>query len=375
MTASTDGSAHLHNSHVNGIVVGTNLGTIIYGRPPEEAERQRLVDYLEQVTKSHNTLRVVGVGSAHLTSGIDLASAYMMLAVQGRQRVLRPLNPEEVAAYQQGVFEIPEDLDADQCLPDHAVLAVAERDGHLALFRAELATETVFDHPYLVLCGPPGSGKSTFAKHLVWALAQRGLDQMNHHTGLLGWDDHQRILPVFMPLRTLAGALVGKDLGLHDTPHIGLLLDAVCSHMQTTYGLEQPRELLSAGLDRSRTVLFVFDGLDEVPLEATEHSLDRRSLLTVVRLFANAYAAHILITCRSRAWTEEYHQITHWPMVELAPLSGGQMTQFISTWFPLLHAKGLIEHEAIARYGEQLTQALHDPHRRRLRDWPTIRCC
>jgi len=368
MAANTTGSVNADDSEFYGPVVGVNLGTIIYGRPPEEAERQRLVAYLEQVTKSHNTLRVVGVGSSHLASGIDLASAYMMLAVQGRQRVVRPLTAEEVEAYQQRTFEIPEELSADRCLPNHAVMAVAERDGHVVLLRAELATETVLEHPYLVLCGPPGSGKSTFAKHLVWALAQRGRDQINHHTGLLGWNDHQRLLPVFMPLRTLAGALVGKDLGLADTPNIGLLLNAVCAHLQTTYGLEQPRELLSAGLDRSRKVLFVFDGLDEVPLETTSESLDRRSLLTFVRLFANAYAARILITCRSRAWTDEYRQITQWPMVELAPLSGGQMTQFINTWFPLLHAKGLIEHEAIARYGEQLTQALHDPHRRRLRD-------
>ncbi|ABX07750.1 putative signal transduction protein with Nacht domain (plasmid) [Herpetosiphon aurantiacus DSM 785] len=370
MADSTDGSVNADDSEFYGPVVGVNLGTIIYGRPPEDAERQRLVAYLEQVTKSHNTLRVVGVGSSHLASGIDLASAYMMLAVQGRQRMLRPLTAEEVEAYQQHRFKIPKELSADRCLPDHAVLAVVEdsQSGQLALFRAELATETVLAHPYLVLCGPPGSGKSTFAKHLVWALAQRGRDQINHHTGLLGWNDHQRVLPVFMSLRTLAGALIGKDLGLTDTPNIGLLLDAVCAHLQTKYGLEQPRELLKAGLKGSLTVLFVFDGLDEVPLEATAASLDRRSLLTFVRLFASAYAARILITCRSRAWTEDYRQITQWPMVELAPLSGGQMTQFINTWFPLLHAKGVIEHEAIARYGAQLMQALRDPQRRRLRD-------
>jgi len=355
-------------SIVHNTFVGVNLGPIIYGHPPAEAERQRLVAYLEQVTKSHNTLRVVAVDSSRLSSGIDLASTYMMLAVQGRYQVVRPLTTEETEAYHQQRFRIPDELSSDRCLPDHAVIAVTERDGQLVLLRAELATETVLAHPYLVLCGAPGSGKSTFAKHLVWALAQRGLDQINQQTRLIGWDDHQRMLPVFMPLRTLAGALVGKDLGLNGTPNIGLLLDAVCAHLQTKYGLEQPRELLHAGLDRSRTVLFVFDGLDEVPLETTSESLDRRSLLAFVRLFANAYAARILLTCRSRAWTEEYGQITQWPMIELAPLSGGQMTQFIRTWFPLLYAKGLIDHEAIARYGEQLTQALHDPHRHRLRD-------
>ncbi|MBM7846658.1 hypothetical protein JOD20_005322, partial [Herpetosiphon giganteus] len=111
MADNTDGSAQLHNSHIHGVVVGTNLGTIIYGRPPEEAERQRLVAYLEQVTKSHNTLRVVGVGSSHLTSGIDLASAYMMLSVQGMYRVF---NAEDREAYTKHQFR----LDDYYQLPD-----------------------------------------------------------------------------------------------------------------------------------------------------------------------------------------------------------------------------------------------------------------
>ncbi|MCA0352716.1 MAG: SUMF1/EgtB/PvdO family nonheme iron enzyme [Chloroflexi bacterium] len=368
MPDSTDGSVNLNNSHVNGVVVGVNLGTIIYGRPPDDVERERLVKYLRQLSNSHNTMRVVGLGSSHLKSGIDLASAYMMLAVQHRYQVVRALTEEEVAAYQQQQFEIPDELSADQCLPDQAIIAVDDGAGPLALLRAELATETVLDQPYLVLCGAPGSGKSTFANHLVWVLAQRGLDQMSQQTSLLGWNDQRRLLPIFMPLRQLAGALAGNDLGLNDKPKIGLLFDAVCAYLHTQYGLAQPQELLDAGLTRSLKVLLVFDGLDEVPLEATVESIDRTSLLTFLRLFANAYHARILITCRSRAWTEEYRQITQWPMVELAPLSGGQMTQFINNWFPLLHTKGMIDHAAIDRYAEQLLQALHDPKRRRLRE-------
>ena len=370
MPDSNDGSANLNNSHVNGVVVGVNLGTIIYGRPPDELERERLVKYLRQLSNSHNTMRVVGLGSSHLKSGIDLASAYMMLAVQHRYQVVRPLTDEEVAAYQQQQFELPEELSANLCLPDQAILAVDDRAGPLALLRAELATETVLAQPYLVLCGAPGSGKSTFAKHLVWALAQRGLDQITQQTSLLGWNDQRRLLPIFMSLRTLSGtlALVGKDLGLNDVPNIGLLFDAVATHLHDQYGLEQSRELLGAGLARSHKVLFVFDGLDEVPLEANDQSIDRTSLLTFLRLFANCHNARMLITCRSRAWTQEYSTITQWPMVELAPLSGGQITQFINNWFPLLHAKGMIDHAAIEHYCGQLLQALHDPQRQRLRE-------
>ena len=369
MSDSTDGSANLDNSHVNGVVVGVNLGTIIYGRPPNELERKRLVDYLDQVTKSHSTMRVVGVDSSHLKSGVDLASVYMMLAVQHRYRQVRPLTPEETAAYHQQQFEIPDELSTDQCLPDQAIITVDDRAGPLALLRAELATETVLEQPYLVLCGAPGSGKSTFANHLVWVLAQRGLDQLSQQTNLLGWSDQRRLLPVFMSLRTLSGALAagGKDLGLTDKPKIGVLFNAICAHLHDQYGLAQPHKLLNTGLARSFKVLLVFDGLDEVPLKATAESIDRASLLTFLRLFANAYPARILITCRSRAWTEEYSQITQWPMVELAPLSGGQIAQLINNWFPQLHAKGMIEHTAIERYSQRLGQALHDPQRKKLR--------
>jgi len=368
MADSTDGSAYVHDSHINGVVVGTNLGTILYGRPPEEAERDLLVRYLQRVTELHSTMPVVGLGSSRLDAGLDLASVYMMLAVQGRYRAVRTLTAEETEAYRQQRFVIPKELSTDRCLPDQAIVMVnTNQSGELALFRAELATETVLDHPHLVLCGAPGCGKSTFAHHLVWVLAQRGLDQINHHTGLLGWNDTQRLLPIVMPLRRLAGALVGTDVGLTDAmPNVGLLRDAVCAHMQTKYGIEKPHTLLDAGLARSLKVLLVFDGLDEVPLEASSTSLDQRTVLRFIRRCAGLNV-RILITCRSRAWTDEYRQITQWPMVKLAPLTGGQMTQFIHTWFPQLRTKGVIAYEAIARLSQRLVQALRDPHREKLR--------
>jgi len=58
-----------------------------------------------------------------------------------------------------------------------------------------------------VLLDDPGSGKSTFMRHLAWALAQRGLDQHSEATALVGWEEEQPLLPIFLLLRTLAGRL------------------------------------------------------------------------------------------------------------------------------------------------------------------------
>ncbi|MCA0352640.1 MAG: SUMF1/EgtB/PvdO family nonheme iron enzyme [Chloroflexi bacterium] len=369
MSDHTTGSVNADGSEFHGPVVGVNLGTIIYGRQPEELERQRLVRYLEQLANSHRKMRVVGLSASRLESGIELASVYVMLAMQGHYRVVRELTIDELARQQQGTFKIPEELGADRCLPDQAIVTVNNnRSGEVALFRAELATETVAQHQHLVLCGVPGSGKSTFAKHLVWALAQRGLDQINQQTSLLGWADNLCLLPIFIPLRRLTGALAGKDLGLNAEPKIGLLLDAIEHYLHNQYGLDEPRQLLAAGLAQSAKVLFLFDGLDEVPLEANERSLDRASLLTLLRIFADWKPnARMLITCRSRAWTQEFSNITQWPMVDLAPFTGGQITHFINYWFPQLVANGVIGSDDAQRYSKELLQALHDPKRQKLR--------
>ena len=156
-------------------------------------------------------------------------------------------------------------------------------------------------------------------------------------------------------------------MGLNAEPKIGLLLDAIEHYLHNQYGLDEPRQLLAAGLAQSAKVLFLFDGLDEVPLEANERSLDRASLLTLLRIFADWKPnARMLITCRSRAWTQEFSNITQWPMVDLAPFTGGQIAQFINYWFPQLVAKGIIGSDDAQRYSQELLHALHDPKRDKL---------
>lgn len=365
-----DGSVHAHNSVFHGHVIGVNLGTIIYGRPPEEQERQYLVHYLGQLVNSHRKMRVAGLGGTLLEEpGIDLASVYIMLAVQGRYCAVRDLTSDERDAYQRHAFNIPHEFGPDHCLPDHAIISIGNDDVRGFVFlRSALATETVLQHQHLVLCGPPGSGKSTFIKHLVWALAKRGLDQINQQTSLYGWVDQQRLLPIFIPLRRLAGMLADKGLNLNAEPKIGLLLDAFAKYLHDQYGLNEPRQLLDAGLRQQGKALFLLDGLDEVPLEATKESIDRVSLLRFLRIFADCMPhSRIVITCRSRAWTQEYSQLTQWPMDELAPFTGAQITHFISYWFSQLVSHRVMNNDQATQYSTQLLQALNNPKRHALR--------
>lgn len=46
---------------INGVAVGVNLGTIIYGHAPEEDERRRLVWYLDRLAAKLNRLPLRGL--------------------------------------------------------------------------------------------------------------------------------------------------------------------------------------------------------------------------------------------------------------------------------------------------------------------------
>src|SRR6266511_1515128 len=156
---------------------------------------------------------------------------------------------------------------------------------------------------------------ATFLPHLAWALAQRGLDQLNDETALFGWDDaypsapsrtatgagegeHRQFLPIFLPLRKLAARLAAENIS--DATVRAALRDGIES-----YGIQNIEDLLSESL-YSGAALLMFDGLDEVPLEATPGVASRITTLQAVHDFAQLYATtHIVVTCRTRAFDEK----------------------------------------------------------------------
>jgi hypothetical protein len=63
------------DARINGVVVGVNLGRIVYGREPEEDERRRLVWYLARLASKLSHLPLRGIEERlDQGAGIELAS-------------------------------------------------------------------------------------------------------------------------------------------------------------------------------------------------------------------------------------------------------------------------------------------------------------
>src|SRR6266540_452585 len=349
------------------IAVGINLGQIIYGADPTDAQREQLTRYLRRLAAKLQRLPLRGL-AARLDegTGIALPKVYVMLATANRVVVaedgvalagyIRPV--EQFYQGEDPNKPLKEYYDPDRALPDRAIIAEEpmiyrdrrEREAHgHRLYRALLASEAVQQHQRLVLLGDPGGGKSTFLHHLAWALAQRGLDQLSNDTALFGWDDAARLLPVLLPLRKLAGRIINE--GAEPATVSATLRD----EMMSEYDARQADELLDQAL-HCGAALLLFDGLDEVPLEAVKGmSADRLTTLRAVRAFAELHdRARVVLTCRVRAFDEPLRACLYWRVETLAPFTLGQIRHFVADWYA-----ALIERGSIARdLGETQQQAL-----------------
>jgi formylglycine-generating enzyme required for sulfatase activity/energy-coupling factor transporter ATP-binding protein EcfA2 len=358
------------DARIDGVAVGVNLGTIIYGRTPEEDERRRLVWYLHALAGDLRRLPLRGLDPALAEGrGVDLARVYVMLATTSEHGFYGGLF-EHLANW----FENndPSGMLKEECLPDHALPITAvintswwPADARMmpdtqwhTLYRSLLAVEAVTQQIHLVLLGDPGSGKSTFLRHLAWALARRGLDQAGPETQLFGWPDERRLLPVILPLRRLAGALAVTNGGAQTVYQaLGTIVAG--------YGVKEPDDLLTDALVRGAAIVLL-DGLDEVPVEATETSASRLVTLRAVGAFAERYGkTSLVLTCRSRAFTDELGSCLDWPVETLAPFTLGQVRHFVPAWYGELVAAGQLTEEQAGRLSDELIDTVVDNQRLR----------
>lgn len=362
----SQGTVHLgDDARINGVVVGVNLGNIVFGRDIEESERRRLVWYLSRLASKLYRLPLRGIEERlDQGEGMALPQVFVTQATTNYVEVTRG-RPETVKHY----FErddpsqpLKHTYHPDWALPYHAIVntnsdleatpaKILSRD-LLVLTRAMLATESVAQHRHLVLLGAPGSGKSAFLRHLAWVLACRGLDQPVDPHALMGWDNKSLVLPIILPLRSLAGWLAQAGSEAWETVVLGAL-----RHEMEQYNVVDVDDMLSAAL-HSGTALVLLDGLDEVPLEAVARvSADRRSTLEAVRAFADLHVkTRIVLTCRTRAFTDDLHTWLGWPVETIAPFTLGQMRHFVVAWYGELAAK----HKLDAGAQTQLTHNLTD---------------
>lgn len=366
------------DARIDGVAVGVNLGTIIYGRDPSEDERRRLVWYLHALAGDLRRLPLRGLDPALAEGrGVDLAQVYVMLATTSEHGFYGGLF-EHLAHW----FENndPSGTLKDECLPDYALPSTAvintswwPADARMmpdtqwhTLYRSLLAVEAVAQQIRLVLLGDPGSGKSTFLRHLAWALSRRGLDQAGPKTDLVGWEDESRLLPVILPLRRLAGALAAADAGAQT------VYQALCDVMAGN-GVKQPDDLLTDALVRGAAIILL-DGLDEVPVEATESSVSRLATLRAVSAFAERYGkTSLVLTCRSRAFTDELGACLDWPVETLAPFTLGQVRHFVPAWYAELVNAGQLTAEQADRLSNELVATIAgNPRLRSMAETPLL---
>jgi len=159
----------------------------------------------------------------------------------------------------------------------------------------------------MVLLGRPGSGKSTFARHLALVLA--GAEPRRDLTrSLPGWDGW-RGLPVLVSLGPLVQALP-----LHGEPGAA----TVEAHIRADVDRREDLRGFGAALLqelRDDGDLVLFDGLDEVA------ETQRAAVKQAVSRFADLYRkCRVLVTCRTHSYRADPGSHLDWPAVhELAP--------------------------------------------------------
>ena len=150
--------------------------------------------------------------------------------------------------------------------------------------------------PRLMILGKPGSGKSTFLRHLAVACSQGKF-----------LEDH---IPILIELRSLQDA---KEFDLVNLIHHEFGFD----HKSHT------EHILDLG-----NVLILLDGLDEIPGE------NRKRIQKNVDIFAQQYyQTRLIITCRTQ--TTEY-VLDKFVCAEVADFSPKQVKCFVQNWFNTL---------------------------------------
>jgi formylglycine-generating enzyme required for sulfatase activity/tRNA A37 threonylcarbamoyladenosine biosynthesis protein TsaE len=211
------------------------------------------------------------------------------------------------------------------------------------------AQEMVSRKSKLLMMGDPGSGKSTFVKHIAYLMAQAALAKDTAPwLGRLGEWKHGSLLPVHIELRQVMAQADGKSKGAR-------LISNYLRAELTEWGLEDYwSEFNDALQDKQGGLLFLLDGLDEVP------TAQRQAMVDAVNDLASLYPRHrYVVTCRPYAYVGQPWKLTGFHEVTLAPFSDEQIDRFIQNWYERLTERKRIERAASGEKARRLIEAVH----------------
>ena len=178
-------------------------------------------------------------------------------------------------------------------------------------------TALLGQHPYLILLGEPGSGKSTVTRHLAWshAVANQSHPSMLNLPLLSG-----NPLPLRIELRRLAEDR-RQNAGYS-------FLSYATEVLLEREGVKINPQMFQELLER-RAMLLLFDGLDEVA------TLDeRRRLVEEIEHFALCYPGNrIIVTSRPVGYELASFSNEKFMHAQIQQFNDSQIQQFLERWY------------------------------------------
>jgi formylglycine-generating enzyme required for sulfatase activity len=246
----------------------------------------------------------------------------------------------------------------------------AEKKDHEAIWqdtrqevRALSALEAVILQRQLALLGDPGTGKTTFAHHLVHSLADRDF------TRLPDWPESERdSLPIIVTLRDLARWLSDLSANAYQESAPKLIWDFICHDLdQRNVGFA--KTVLEQALNDGRAFV-IFDGLDEIP-QGTLLDLIKPSLTD----FAGRYPRiRCLTTCRILSYKQKPWKLpkNQFPDFELDVFNENKIDRFIKAWYAEVGGKWKMPVAQTRQLETKLNQAVRRPDLWRLAPNPML---
>jgi formylglycine-generating enzyme required for sulfatase activity len=230
------------------------------------------------------------------------------------------------------------------------------------------ATEAVEALDRLVVLGAPGGGKSTLVNHMAARLARLRLGEIKE-SGLPGWPDDSKPLPVRIVLRRFAAKLP-KDDGRGSADLVWDYLKKLLER----WGCGRYFDSFQQALRRDGGVVF-FDGLDEVRRDDAQ--LNRTRMVEAMDDFAQTLDnVRVVVTCREYAYRKDdvwRLPDSKFPLVELDLFRDEQIEAFVSRWYAVTgRARGWPKDQAEDRAANLVAAIRSLPHLAELAPYPLL---